>query len=177
MQKTTFPIEIIIHDDASTDATTKIIQEYANQYPELFVTILQKENQWSKYGGSMFAQFVFPRARGKFIALCEGDDYWSDPYKLQKQVDFLEANEKYSFCFHNATIYYCDTGLSRNFNHKLKSGAYTTEDLLLKWIIPTASLLFRRVYLPNPFPDWYYSVMVGDYPLELLLSTNSTLLN
>jgi glycosyltransferase involved in cell wall biosynthesis len=95
MQKTTFPIEIIIHDDASTDNTAQIIKEYADQNPDLFVTILQTENQWSKGGGSIFARFVFPRARGKYIALCEGDDYWTDSYKLQKQVYFLEENPDY----------------------------------------------------------------------------------
>ncbi len=100
MQKTTFPFEIIIHDDASTDDTAKIIQEYANQYPELFVTILQKENQWSK-GIRPSPTYVWPRARGKYIALCEGDDYWTDPYKLQKQVDFMKENPDCSLCFHN----------------------------------------------------------------------------
>src|SRR5690554_3017735 len=101
MQKTSFPIEIIIHDDASTDNTANIIEEYANKYPDLFVTILQSENQWSKGGGSIYARFVYPRARGKYIALCEGDDYWTDPLKLQKQVDFLEANPEYILCFTN----------------------------------------------------------------------------
>ncbi len=95
MQKTSFPIEIIIHDDASTDNTANIIEEYANKYPDLFVTILQSENQWSKGGGSIYARFVYPRARGKYIALCEGDDYWTDPLKLQKQVDFWKLTHTY----------------------------------------------------------------------------------
>ena len=87
MQKTTFPIEIIIHDDASTDGTAKIVKEYADKYPDLIVPILQTENQYSQ-GIKPSQNFVFPRARGKYIAFCEGDDYWTDPYKLQKQVDF-----------------------------------------------------------------------------------------
>lgn len=100
IQNTSFPFEIIIHDDASTDNTANIIEEYANKYPDLFVTILQSENQWSKGGGSIYARFVYPRARGKYIALCEGDDYWTDPLKLQKQVEFLEENTDCSLCFH-----------------------------------------------------------------------------
>lgn len=100
MQRTTFPIEIIIHDDASTDRTAEIIQEYARQHPDLFITILQKENQYSQ-GIRPFPNFVFPRARGKYIALCEGDDYWIDPLKLQKQVDFLEKHQEYSLIYAN----------------------------------------------------------------------------
>ncbi|HPW37667.1 MAG TPA: glycosyltransferase, partial [Syntrophorhabdus sp.] len=103
LQKTDFPIEIIIHDDASTDNTPQIIDEYAKRYSGLIVPILQTENQYSK-GINPFISFVFPRARGKYIALCEGDDYWADPLKLQKQVDFLEANPDYVISYHNAMI-------------------------------------------------------------------------
>lgn len=99
IQKTSFPIEIIIHDDASTDNTPNIIKEYTNNYPNLFVTVLQTENQWSKGGGSILARFVFPLARGKYISLCEGDDYWTDPMKLQKQVVFLEHNKDHGLVY------------------------------------------------------------------------------
>lgn len=105
IQNTSFPFEIIIHDDASTDNTANIIEEYANKYPDLFVTILQSENQWSKGGGSIYARFVYPRARGKYIALCEGDDYWTDPLKLQKQVDFLEGNPEYGLVYTDVDFY------------------------------------------------------------------------
>ena len=94
MQKISFPIEILIHDDASTDKTADIIREYKLKYPDIIKPIYQTENQYSK-GISISATYQFPRARGKYIALCEGDDYWTDPYKLQKQVDFLEANAEY----------------------------------------------------------------------------------
>jgi len=99
MQKTSFPVEIIVHDDASTDNTSKIVKDYEVNFPHLFRNIYQTENQYSK-GKSMFAGFVFPKARGKYIALCEGDDYWTDPLKLQKQVEFLEENEEYILSFH-----------------------------------------------------------------------------
>ncbi len=103
IQKTTFPIEIIIHDDASTDQTAVIIQEYYNRFPEIIVPIFQTENQYSK-GIRPSPTFVWPKARGKYIALCEGDDYWTDPDKLQKQVDFLEAHYDFAICFHEVGV-------------------------------------------------------------------------
>lgn len=93
MQETDFPFEIIVHDDASTDGTRAIIEAYAAQYPTLIRPILQVENQWSK--NIMPFLLVFPMAQGRYIALCEGDDYWVDKRKLQKQVDFLEKNNEY----------------------------------------------------------------------------------
>ena len=83
MQKTTFPVEIIIHDDASADNTAQIVKEYTDKNSDLFIPIFQTENQYSQ-GNKPLANFVFPRAKGKYIAICEGDDYWTDPYKLQK---------------------------------------------------------------------------------------------
>ena len=94
MQETEFPFEIIIHDDASLDGTPDIIKQYCEKYPGIIRMILQKENQYSK-GGLIYQRFVFPLARGKYIALCEGDDYWTDKTKLQKQVAFLETNPDY----------------------------------------------------------------------------------
>lgn len=98
MQVTAFPIEILIHDDASLDNTANIIREYEEMHPELILPIYQKENQYSK-GIKINATFLYPRARGKYIALCEGDDYWIDPYKLQKQVDILERNPRCGLVF------------------------------------------------------------------------------
>ena len=99
MQKTNFLFEVLIHDDASTDGTQEIIREYADRYPELINPIYQIENQYSK-GISPLRQILFPMAKGKYIALCEGDDYWIDPLKLQKQVDFLESHNELTFCVH-----------------------------------------------------------------------------
>lgn len=94
MQKTNFRFEAIVHDDASTDGTTAIIKEYAEKYPEIIKPILQTENQYSKHNGSI-GRILDEHTHGKYIALCEGDDYWTDPYKLQKQVDILEKNNDY----------------------------------------------------------------------------------
>lgn len=100
LQKTNFDFEIIIHDDASTDGTKKIIEAYHSQYPNKIHPIYQSENQFSQRK-NISANYTYPIAKGKYIALCEGDDYWTDPDKLQKQVDFLEANPDYVICWTN----------------------------------------------------------------------------
>ena len=102
-QKTNFKFEVLIHDDASTDSSAAIIREYEEKYPELIKPIYQTENQYSKKV-KIGITYQFPRVKGKYIALCEGDDYWTDPLKLQKQIDFLEANPEYSFCCHRFKI-------------------------------------------------------------------------
>lgn len=170
MQKTTFPIEIIIHDDASTDGTAEIGKEYAEKYPELIVPILQKENQYSK-GISPSPTYVWPRARGKYIALCEGDDYWTDPYKLQKQVDFLEENEECSMCFSNAFVLY-ENGHSfpHPFNKIKACGFISLKRIISSWIIPTASIVFRKEHLNLPLPSWTKKIYSGDLTLALLLA-------
>ena len=105
MQRTTFPFVIVILDDASTDGNPEIIREYEKKYPKLFRCFLLKENTWGKPNRrEIIKPYLDAREEGKYIALCEGDDYWTDPYKLQKQVDFLEANEGYSLCFHRFFI-------------------------------------------------------------------------
>ena len=104
MQKTTFAFEVLVHDDASTDGSADIIREYTAKYPEIFKPIYQQENQYSK-GIKVSATYQYPRAKGKYIAFCEGDDYWTDPLKLQKQVDFLEANPDYVVCSHHFDLY------------------------------------------------------------------------
>ena len=91
MQKTTFPFEVLVHDDASMDGTAGIIREFEMKYPEIIKPIYETENQYSKCDGSL-ARIQYGRVKGKYIALCEGDDYWTDPLKLQKQFDALEAN-------------------------------------------------------------------------------------
>ena len=103
-QETDFPFEILIHDDASTDDSAEIIREYAKKYPNIIKPILQTENQYSQ-GINPNHAYNYPRAKGKYIALCEGDDYWIDPLKLRKQVDFLEKNPDYGLV-HTDKIYY-----------------------------------------------------------------------
>ena len=180
MQKTTFPIEIIIHDDASTDGTAIIVEEYAEKYPDIFVSILQKENQWSKGGGSINARFVFPRARGKYIALCEGDDYWTDPLKLQKQVDFLEANEDYGAVFTDADILYQISGkkiLSYDKKHRrrIPEGDVFNE-LLYSSPYKSCTVLFRHKFIYGMM-DYEFlkneKFIMGDKLLWLHIAANS----
>ena len=108
MQKTNFRFEAIVHDDASTDGTADIIRAYAEKYPDIIKPILETENQYSKHDGSL-RRIMDAHTHGKYIAYCEGDDYWIDPLKLQKQVDWLEEHDDYvmshsnCLCFHQST--------------------------------------------------------------------------
>lgn len=104
MQQTSFPVEILVHDDASANNTAAIIRRYEAKYPKLFVCIYQTDNQYSNRESNIIHKFVFPMARGKYIAVCEGDDYWIDPEKLEKQVTFMELNPNLSMSFHAARV-------------------------------------------------------------------------
>lgn len=108
-QKTDFDFEILCHDDASTDRTPQIIQKYAKEYPEVVIPLLQTENQIKK-NINIVIEYLYPKARGKYIAYCDGDDYWTDERKLQKQVDFLESHRDYSMCTHQFTFLYEASG-------------------------------------------------------------------
>ncbi len=99
MQKVNVPFEILVHDDASTDRTSEIVREYEAKYPDIIKPIYQTENQYSK-GVSITPEIQIPRAKGKYIAFCEGDDYWTDENKLQIQLDFMEENADYTICCH-----------------------------------------------------------------------------
>lgn len=103
MQKTNFRFEAIVHDDASTDGTAAIIREYAEKYPDIIKPIYETENQYSKHDGSL-RRIMDEACKGKYIAYCEGDDYWIDPLKLQKQVDFLEKHPEVSYSCHRFQV-------------------------------------------------------------------------
>lgn len=96
MQKTNFKYEVIIHDDCSTDGTTEIVREYAEKYPDIIVPLFEEKNQYQNGVKRIMATFVYPKVRGKYMALCEGDDYWTDPLKLQKQFDYMESHPQCS---------------------------------------------------------------------------------
>lgn len=97
--------EILIHDDCSTDGTTEIVKEYAAKYPELIFALYEEENQYQQGKAAEIDFYNYRRARGQYIAYCEGDDYWTDSYKLQKQVDFMESHPDYSICMHGCSVY------------------------------------------------------------------------
>lgn len=150
MQKTNFRFEAIVHDDASTDGTAAIIREYAEKYPDIIKPIFETENQYSKHDGSL-ARIMNEACKGKYIALCEGDDYWTDLYKLQKQVDFMESHTDYSMCFHNVMIEADDENLRHQYD-KLEEREYTSDEILAEWTVPTCSALIKSSiikYLPQ----------------------------
>ena len=142
MQKTNFRFEAIVHDDASTDGTAAIIKEYAEKYPDIIKPILETENQYSKGDGSL-ARIMDEACKGKYVAFCEGDDYWTDPQKLQKQVDFLEAHPEYSLCFHNATMHWEDGRAEDALFSHVENKEYSGVEVFRKWTIPTASVVIR----------------------------------
>ena len=144
MQKTNFPFEAIVHDDASTDGSAAIIREYAEKYPDIIKPIYETENQYSKRDGSI-RRIMDEHMRGKYIAMCEGDDYWIDPQKLQKQVELLEANPNVSLC--------CGGYISKQKNlpdvmHVYKKGEngffrFSLEDWGKIWYTKTLTVLYR----------------------------------
>lgn len=173
MQQTNFAFEIIINDDCSTDGTTEIIREYAEKYPEIIKPIFHDENQYQKGLRGFFHRFVFPKAQGKYIALCEGDDYWTDPLKLQKQVDFLESHPDYSLSFHNAMIHYEDGKTLDHVFAKLETRQYKRKELLETWLAPTASFVFLKDVLSSEIykkVETSRKLAYGDLPLILSAS-------
>ena len=169
MQKCDFEIELIIANDCSPDNTDEVVKKIIQNH---------SNSNWIKYtkhneNKGMMSNFIWAmqEAQGKYIALCEGDDYWTDSLKLQRQVDFLENNDKFSMCFHSVMIKNSNLQYSYHFSIPSKS-TLTIIDVILKHYIPTCSLVFRRNCLPNSFPNWFQFSIVGDIPLEILLANN-----
>lgn len=166
MQKTTFSFEIVIHDDASTDQTQNIIKVYEKKYPELIKPIYQKENQKSK-GGGIVTRTAFSAAKGKYIALCEGDDYWTDPLKLQKQVEFLERNADYSMIHTDANVFNVSIGKTIKDYYKTKSIIHefpvSHADILLhKHRVFTCTVLIRKEIIDKCSKDVGFIYPFGD---------------
>ena len=149
-QRTSFPIEILIHDDASTDGTEQILREYAEAHPDLLFPLFEAENQYSRGHSDTMDFYNYRRARGKYIAYCEGDDYWTDQDKLQRQVDFLEKNIEYSVCFHRCKRLDAETGkCSDDYCSSLfaehPEGVEISLDLFFRrWVTQPLTMVFRR---------------------------------
>ena len=164
IQETDFPFEILIHDDASTDNTANIVREYAEKYPNIMKPIFQKENQYSK-GVKINSEFNFPRAKSKYIALCEGDDYWTDPKKLQIQVAFLEENPDYVITYtavkafdENGVIDTYVGGALNDLNERQLKRASS---------INTLTTCFRNAI--NEYPPEFSIAKIGDLTIWSLL--------
>lgn len=169
MQKTTFHFEAIVHDDASTDGTIEIIKEYAEKYPDIIKPIFEKDNQWSKNDGSL-DKIMQDACKGKYIAFCEGDDYWIDPYKLQKQVDYLEAHPECSVVY---TKVKCWKESDNDFIGIIGNDTNFVKLLCTYNEIPTPSILIRRDKYVKYFVDinpYDKKWKMGDYPLVLYIS-------
>mgnify|MGYP006055355413 CR=1 FL=1 len=170
MQKTTFKYEILIHDDASTDRTADIIREYEKQYPNLIKAIYQTKNQYSQ--GKSISTINLKRAQGKYIALCEGDDYWTDPYKLQKQLDYMESHPECSLCVHGG---YIVNGIEKKMQTKhrpsRRNKIFTVEEVIGGGgsLFLTNSMFYPKEY-GNIRPPFFDIAPVGDYPTAISLS-------
>lgn len=183
MQQTTFPFVAVVHDDCSTDNSAAIIREYAEKYPHIIKPVYETENQYSKHDGSL--RRVMNEACGKYgakyYALCEGDDYWTDPHKLQKQVDFLERNPDYILVCCDGVMKvgerlltthedFCEYG----WPHRKEEGEMSTEELICQGgrYLFTCSMLFRaglREGFPNPeISPAHRPISTGDYSVQVL---------
>ena len=170
MQKTDFPFEVLIRDDCSTDKTAKIVKQYADKYPNIIKPVFEKKNTYSKGVRPMLQ--LYKIAKRKYIALCEGDDFWIDEYKLQKQFDFLELRSEYVIVSNNS--FYIDQKEDFKFYnlHSLrgKSFDFTQRDLMLYNPCITLTVMFRNISeIINNLPDVYSQGLGGDRRLFLLL--------
>jgi len=167
-QKVNFDFELIIGEDFSTDNTRAICEQYANKYPALIKLLPSGRN----YGMMANARRILQICTGEYIAMCEGDDYWTDVLKLQKQVDFLDANPDFSICFSETEIIdELEWNLpEEQFYPKREKDTFTIEDFILSSmsIIPTATMLFRNL-LPNPLPAFWEDASGGDIIIQLLI--------
>lgn len=164
-QKCDFKYELLIHDDASTDNSAKIIREYEEKYPDIIKPIYQTENQHSQ-NIKISKTYQYPRAKGEYYAWCEGDDYWIDETKLQKQVEFLEKNKEYSACVHSAICDNKQTGKQHVFPKISEERDYSFEDIVMGGgnIFATNSFMCRKnVVLEKP--SCFDAKGFGDYQL------------
>lgn len=172
MQQTDFPFVAIVHDDASTDKSADIIREYAEKYPNIIRPIYETENQYSKGDGSIgrIMNAAMDATGAKYIAMCEGDDYWTDPYKLQKQVDFLGKHLDYSMCFHACKTLFADNGRFGEEMVRPVPPTTSIQDLARGNFIHTLSVVYRRYDGVEEQARSLGMSGVGDYPLWTLLA-------
>ncbi len=172
-QKTDFKYEIIIHDDASNDHTADIIKKYHEIYPDMIVPIIQKENQYSQ--GIRIRDIIIPMVKGKYVAFCEGDDYWCDENKLSLQIDFLEKNPEYSACVHNTYKVNCFKKHKKTIMYEHSGDKdYRFEDIVMDMRWHTSSIVSRIEYykITPDFMKLKKSITGGDYVTNLHLALN-----
>ena len=172
MQQTNFPFVAIVHDDASTDGSTIIIREYEKKYPNIIKPIYETENQYAKHDGSVtrIMNAAIDATGVKYVAMCEGDDYWTDPLKLQKQVDFMEANPEYGLCYTDYSV--CDefgniTEESHFKTSQRKPILTFEEHLFSQGYIAPMTWLFRKDVYTSITNDMIQGTTDGTYVLAL----------
>lgn len=171
-QKTEFEYEIIIHDDCSTDGTAEIVEEYSKKYPDKIHAILQNENQYSK-GVLIIDDIIIPSAKGEYIALCEGDDYWTDENKLQKQVEALDANPKCNICAHTVSMVDANTKKEiKKVRPSKENTIFSVEQVIVGdgGFVGTNSLMIRRKVYEHGFKTRRAYPL--DYTLQIVGSLN-----
>lgn len=171
-QKTDLPVEYIIGEDCSTDGTREVVFAYAQKYPDIIRVITADRNVGMKANGYRTRS----ACRGMYVAICEGDDYWTDPLKLQKQVDFLEAYPEYSLCFHNVSMKYEDGSREQHQAYRPKGmkSTITLEDVLWSPLLITCSVMFHNGLL-REYPDWFFEAPFGDWPIFVFLAQRGDL--
>ncbi|HCQ11991.1 glycosyltransferase family 2 protein [Flavobacterium sp.] len=167
MQECNFEFELIISNDCSPDKTDFVIQTILKTHPKAHC--IKYFNQQKNLGMMPNSIFVLEKSQGDYIAVCEGDDFWTDKLKLQKQVDFFKKNKQCSLCFHNATIYDEFTNQSKMFVQEYHKKFYTGTDILERWLIPSASMMFVNVLKEKKLPHFFATAMHGDLALQLIL--------
>jgi glycosyltransferase involved in cell wall biosynthesis len=171
MQETDFPFEILIHDDASTDETAKIIKEYEEKYPDIIKPIYQSENQYSQ-DVSISATYNFPRAKGKYIALCEGDDFWTESNKLQTQVNYLEEHPSFSACYHPINWIESDKDKNTIYAPTIEKEYYDENNVFENILqITLCSTVLRTKTLENHLDD-FKTIPYADNLIHILNARN-----
>jgi len=162
-QQTTFPFEIVVGEDCSTDGTLAILKDLERTHPDRIRLLARKPN----VGAAANFRQTLAECRGEYVALLEGDDYWTDPHKLQKQVEALDAHPDWSMCFHTARCLHEDGSASFDYPVDWPKEVSTFTDLLETNFIATCSVVFRNRLFPS-LPAWHSNLKIGDWALHLL---------
>ena len=168
IQNVDFPYEVWVHDDASNDGTAEIVKEYSEKYPDIIKAILQKENQYSK-GIEIVKEYIRPHMKYKYISICEGDDYWTDPNKIKKQYEYMQNNDDVSLCVHNTRRESSNGDFIGNTNESLCDRSYSVEEIIAAGgggLFHTSSYMIKKE-IESGCPDELLIPKIGDYPLAI----------
>lgn len=165
-QETDFPFEIVVHDDCSTDETVTILRRYQAEHPEKIRLLLEETNQRTKH----LHRFL-DKIRGDYVAICEGDDYWCDPHKLQRQLGFLRENLDYSMAFHACDIEQAGKIVDEKKPYE-EERAVSTGAVIFGggMFCPSASCVFKTEYLHN-LPEYYFVADIADFPMQIYMAS------